>query len=242
MVNYMVKFIPHLNLKPLTNLTRKDVPWNWSAPEQEAFDTIKSQLTSTPVIALDNPDKELTVERDPSEFGIGSVLRQEGQPVSYASRMLTDTERRYAQIEKEMLALLFGLEKLHHYTFGRQTNIITDHKPRVTIVSKPMSKAPRRLQSMLVSALMYDFNLTYVPGKCIPVADALSPAPVNNNSGNSDFIFDKIDNLTFSPAKTKHTCEMRDVSQKDEEMRLLTQTISEDWPTHQNDIPLAVRQ
>ena len=119
MVNYMAKFMPHLNLKLLTHLTRKYVPWNWSAAEQEAFDTIKSQLTSTHVLALSNRDKELTVESDASEFGIGSVLRQEGQSVSYTSRMLTDTERRQAQIEKEMLALLFGLEKFHHYTFGR---------------------------------------------------------------------------------------------------------------------------
>ena len=64
---------------------------------------------------------------------------QGGRPIAYASRSLTETERRYAQIEKEMLAVTYGLEKFHHYTYGRDVKVITDHQPQVSIVKKTLS-------------------------------------------------------------------------------------------------------
>ena len=64
MVNYMANFLPKLYLKPLTNLTKKEVPWNWSTAENDAFENIKSQLTTAPVLAFYNPCKELTLEND----------------------------------------------------------------------------------------------------------------------------------------------------------------------------------
>ena len=74
MVNYMAKFLPKLYLKPLTNLTKKEVPWNWSTAENDAFENIKSQLTTAPVLVFYNPSKELTLENDVSDYGIGSAL------------------------------------------------------------------------------------------------------------------------------------------------------------------------
>ena len=107
MVNYMAKFLPDLAamMKPLTNLTKRNMPWNWSTAEQKAFDVIKSKLTSAPVLTFYDTNKALTLENDASDYGIGSVLKQEGRPIAFASRTLTDTERNYAQIEKEMLAV-----------------------------------------------------------------------------------------------------------------------------------------
>ena len=69
----------------------------------------------------------------------------EGKPVAFGSRALSSVERNYAQIEKEMLVVLFSLQRFHHYTYGRLTHVITYHKPIETIVQKPLSKAPRRL-------------------------------------------------------------------------------------------------
>ena len=144
MVNYMAKFLPDLAamMKPLTNLTKRNMPWNWSTAEQEVFDVIKSKLTSAPVLVFYDTNKALTLENDASDYGIGSVLKQEGRPIAFASRTLTDTERNYAQIEKDILAVTYGLEKFHHYTFGRKLTVVTDHKPLVTIKHKPLYKAP----------------------------------------------------------------------------------------------------
>ena len=79
-------------------------------------------------------------------------MLQDGRPIAFASRMLTDTECRYAKIEKEMLAVTYGLEKFNQYTYGRQVTVKTDHKPLVSIVAKPLMKAPKRLQSPLLGS------------------------------------------------------------------------------------------
>jgi len=105
-------------------------------------------ITQTPVLAFYDPTKDLTIENDACKYGLGSVLLQQGKPIAYASRSLSDAETRYAQIEREMLALVFGLEKFYHYVYGRHVDIITDHKPLVSIVKKPLSSAPRCLQGL----------------------------------------------------------------------------------------------
>ena len=70
---------------------------------------------------------------------------QEGKALGFASRTLSPAEQNYSQIEKEMLALTFGMQKFHHYTYGRDTTAITDHQPLIPIFNKPISKAPKRL-------------------------------------------------------------------------------------------------
>lgn len=76
---------------------------------------------------------ELILQCDASETGLGAALTQNGRPVAYGSRALTQTERGYAQIEKECLAIVFGMEKFHQYTYGRPVNVQSDHKPLETI-------------------------------------------------------------------------------------------------------------
>ena len=149
MVNYLGRFLPNLSdvLVPLHMLTKKDIPWTWSETQQCAFNKVKELITNAPVLTFYHPSKELVLENDASEYGLGSALFQSGKPVAYASRTLTDTEKRYAQIEKEMLAVTFGLEKFHHYTYGRETSVFSDHKPLESIVVKPLYKAPKRLQN-----------------------------------------------------------------------------------------------
>ena len=77
-----------------------------------------------------------------SQKGLGAALLQDGRPIAYASRSLSDTEQRYAQIEKEMLAIVFALEKFNQYTFGRHVRVSSDHKPLESIPSKPLAVAP----------------------------------------------------------------------------------------------------
>ena len=81
-------------------------------------------LTETPVLAYFDPGKEVVLKVDSSKDGIGAVLLQDGRPVEYASRSLTASERNWAQIEKEALSVLYGLERFDQYTYGRNN----DHK------------------------------------------------------------------------------------------------------------------
>ena len=86
-------------------------------------------ITSTPVIVYYDPDRSLEIQCDSSQSGLGPVLMQEDRPVTYASRALTPVETGYAQIEKEMLAILYSMGKFHQYTFGCHTKLYSDHKP-----------------------------------------------------------------------------------------------------------------
>ena len=87
----------------------------------------------------------LEIQCDSSQSGLGAALMQNGHPIAYASRALTETESRYAQIEKEMLAIVFSIEKFNDFTFGRRTVVHTDHKPIESIFMKPLHRAPFRM-------------------------------------------------------------------------------------------------
>ena len=127
MVNYLAKFLPNRcdAMQRLVNLN-KDTPWTWSETEQTAFDNIKGLVSNTPILSFYDPNKYLTLENEASNY-----LLQESKPIAYVSCRLTDTERRYAQIEKKMLAIVYGLQKFHHYIYGRSLNVITDYSPLV---------------------------------------------------------------------------------------------------------------
>ena len=235
MVNYLAKFLPNITelMNPLLNLLKKDVPWNWSSSQQKSFDSVKEAIMTAPVLAYYDPGKPLTLEDDACEYGIGSALLQGGKPIAFASRSLSDSERRYAQIEKEMLAVTYGLEKFHHYTFGRQVFVVTDHKPLVSISNKPLSKAPKRLQTLLMIAQRYTFELRWSPGTEIPVADVLSRAPVQNPSEE-----ELIHCVTDNGLRDERLQQIRDATATDQSLTILGEIILKGWPNQKDGVPM----
>ena len=151
-------------MEPLRRLTQTGVEWYWGDAEEKAFDEVKQLVTRAPVLVYYSPDKELIIQCDASSLGLNAVLMREGHPLDHASRALTDPETRYATIEKEMLAIIFALEKWHQYVYGRHVVIKTDHKPLKFIAKKPLDRAPKRLQGMLFRSLAYDIDIQYTPG------------------------------------------------------------------------------
>ena len=149
---------------------------------------------------------------------------------------MTETECRYAQTEKEMLAVIFGLSKFHHFTFGRKVKVIHDHSLLVTTANKPLSKAPKRLQGMLLRAQLYDYSIFYQPGSTIPVVDVLSRDPLSHSEPEEETIH----NLTHVHVKEKPCKEIRERS-TDEEMSKLKETIMSGWPVHKDNVPTEIR-
>ena len=98
-----------------------------------ALQQIKQTISSAPVLTFYDPEKENLIQADASLKGLGCVLLQDGKPVHYASRSLTDTESRYSNIERELLAVCWALEKFNHYVYGKEVIIKTDHKPLESI-------------------------------------------------------------------------------------------------------------
>ena len=105
---------------------------------------------------------------------------QRNRVVAYPRRALSETEKRYAQIEKELLSVVFGLQKFDHYVYGRTVFVDTDHKPLILIFKKPLLQAPKRLQRMLLQLQRYNMSLDYRRGKEMHVADTLSRATVSD--------------------------------------------------------------
>jgi len=178
MVQYLAKFLPNLanDLTPLRNLTRKGMPWEWTADCERVFHTVKQKMTNVPILAYYNPDDKLTLQADSSKDVIAAVLLQQGKPIEFASRALTPAERNWAQIEKEALTVLLGLERFHQYTYGRPVEVVNDHKPIQAILQKLLSQAPKRIQALLMRLNHYDINFVYAPGNTLLLADTLSRA------------------------------------------------------------------
>ena len=110
MAQYIARFLPSLaaTLEPIRALTRKDMPFVWSKECDDAFNTLKKNLSESPCLPYFDPSKEVEIQAHSSKHGIGAVILQEGHPIEYASRALTPSERNWAQIEKEALAVLYG--------------------------------------------------------------------------------------------------------------------------------------
>ncbi len=179
MVNYLAKFLPLLSdmTQPLRDLDDKDVEWCWLEQHEQAFRTVKEYLIKASVLAYYDITKEVTIQCDASETGLGAVLLQNDQPIAYASRALTDTETRYAQIEKELLAIVWATNKFDQYILGRDiVHIESDHQPLKAIFAKPIHKSPKRLQRVLMALQNYTLDIQYKKGSLMWISDTLSRA------------------------------------------------------------------
>lgn len=178
MVTYVSRYIPNFAdiSFPYRQLLKKDVPWNWAEAQQAAFDKLKCLITNAPVLSHYDQSKPLVIQTDASSKGLGSCLLQDGHPICFASRALSDCETRYAQIEKELLAIVFACEKFHMYIYGREILVQSDHRPLESLFKKTLTSTTPRLQRMLLRLTRYYLNVQYTPGKLMYIADALSRA------------------------------------------------------------------
>ena len=192
MVNQMGKFSPNIAEigKPLRELLSSKRAWIWGPEQERAFKALKEELTKPTVLALYDPKAKSKVSADASSFGLGAVLLQESdggnwRPVAYASRSLSETERRYAQIEKEALATVWSCEKFSDYLLGSHFLVETDHKPLVPLLgSKHLSDLPPRVLRFRLRLARFNYTISHVPGKLLYTADTLSREPIQEKKSN----------------------------------------------------------
>ena len=129
LLNYYGKFVPKLStlLAPLHRLLQKTATWTWGPDQQQAFDRVKEALTSDRVLAHYDPSLPLILACDASPHGVGAVLSHRlpdgtEKPVAFISRSLGPAEKKYSQLDKEGLAIIFGVRRLHQYLVGRHFN------------------------------------------------------------------------------------------------------------------------
>ena len=148
--------------------------------------TLKKNLSESPCLAYFDATKEVVIQVNSNKHGIGAVLFQEGRPVEYASRALPPSERDWAQIEKEALSVLYGLERFDQYTYGRPVKVENDRKPLAAILRKPFRQAPKRLQDIMMRYYRYDIQFVFVKGTNLLIADTLSRAHQENTRDNQN--------------------------------------------------------
>ena len=238
MVNYLSRFPPNLSdvMKPLRDLTHKDVEWCWSDTQEQAWSEVKNLITSAPVLSYYKPNEPLEVQCDSSQAGLGAALMHGGHPTAYASRVLTETESRYIQIEKEMLAIVFAMEKFNNYMFGGKTVVFSDHKPLESILKKPLHHAPKRLQGMIIRLQKYDLEVKYEKGNKMFLEGILSraflPAAEQDESE-----FETINMIKYLAVSEERLLQIQRDTEADKSLQVLKVVIQKGWPEHKSNLP-----
>lgn len=190
LVNHYRKYVPQMSTLcyPLNQLLHKGKEFHWSAECNEAFLQIREILTSPQVLTHYDPQKPMLLAVDASPVGLGAVIShqtpQGERPIAYASRSLTVAEKNYSQIEREGLAIIFGLNKFHQYLFGRHFTLITDNKP-LSLILGPKKGIPTiaaaRIQRWAVQLAAYTYEVKHRSARQNENADALSRLPLKND-------------------------------------------------------------
>lgn len=245
MINYLGKFIPNLSNEtaPLRLLLEKDNMWSFDKPQKEAVQRLKNLVTQSPILKYFDPVLPIRVSSDASTLGLGAMLEQKHNdnwaPVAFASRSLTPAERNYCPLELEMLSIVFACEHFHEFLYGQRFLVNNDHKPLKTIVTKPIAKAPPRIQRFLMRLQKYDFEIAYTQGKLMHVADTLSRAALTNNTpeiSDKEINFFVHSIMSSIPISDKRQQQLTTETANDETLQKLKQQIMIGWPQHRHNL------
>ncbi|XP_078000810.1 uncharacterized protein LOC144453400 [Glandiceps talaboti] len=185
LANYYRKFVPNFAAiaVPLTDLTRKGQPKrvNWGESQERAFKLLKEILSREPVLRLPDFEKTFILRTDASDVGLGAVLMQEFDdgkfPLAYASRKLHPREKSYSVIERECLAIIWAMQKLQQYLYGREFILETDHQPLIYL--KRAKVANSRLMRWALYLQSFNYRIVAIKGSMNIGADYLSRSITN---------------------------------------------------------------
>ena len=243
MANQLGKFSCQLAdlTQPPRELLSSKKAWLWGPEQETAFTRVKEELSKPTVLALYQPGSETKIAADASSYGLGAVLLQRTantwKPVAYASRALSETEKRYAQIEKEGLAVTWACTKFTDYILGCKFMIESDHKPLIPLLNtKHLDSLPPRILRFRLRLAKFDYTVFHVPGKLLYTADALSraptspPTPTEDDSLQEDaelFVRTVVSSL---PASKGRLAEYQKAQLEDYTLTLVREYCHKGWP------------
>ena len=171
-------------------------------------------------------------------------------PLHSPQKSLSTAQANYSNIERETLALIFGITRFHTYLFGKSFKVHTDHKPLAMIWDKPLTSAPPRLQRLLIKIQGYNFDIEYKPGNTMLLSDTLSRLP--NQSKNKEIPLDlridgvnledidsQMDLINFGSAKQ---CALQEETHKDPTLIELRKMVNTGWLETIKEVPDNLRQ
>lgn len=239
LLTYYNKFLPNMAslLAPLYDLLSKDSRWVWGPKQQEAFDKSKLALQQAKMLTHFDPTKPLRLECDASPHGIGAVLSHRvgsiDKPIGFRSRRLSKAERNYSQLEREALALVFGVTKFRDYLLGRSFILVTDHKPLVGLFREDRPTplmAAARIQRWALLLGAHQYQIEYKPGPDNQNADALSRLPLNTPEEVTEELPEYVHSLQQFDNTHLSSQVLRQMTSKDELLQTVTTFILNGWP------------
>ena len=241
MVNQLSKFQPQIAelSKPLRDLLSWRCHWLWYVGQQQAFVVLKENLVSTPTLAHYDARRQTTLSSDASSYRLGAVLlllqdNEEWRPVAYASRAMSPTEQRYAQIEKGCPS--------HAQVNASQTTLLgcsaeSDRKPLVPMLSTMnLEELPARVQRFRMWMMRFSYTISHVPGWSLYTADTLSRSPIDRTLTKGDEELERavqafVDStVKYLPSTEDRLEELRSQEQQDEVTKSLIDYCSQGWP------------
>ena len=248
MINQLGKFTPNLAemTQPLHELLSKKRTWMWGPAQTKAFNQVKQELARPITLALYDLIAETKISADASSHGLGAVLMQKvnevWNPIAYASRSMSEAEKRYAQIEKEALATTWACEKFSAFILGKCIEIEIDHQPLVPLLgAKHLDSLPPRVLRFRLRLDCFNYNIQHIQGKALYTADTLSRAPIDHPTSAHSVILQELAELNANsttahiPASTRRLDIYRRAQSDDPICQLLFQYCQNGWP-HKKDI------
>lgn len=185
---------------------------------------VKKLIMSTEVLALFDPNKPTMVQKDASSAGLGCVLMQEGRPIAFASRTLSKSEVKYAQIEKELLAITFACDRFNF-------TVESDHKPLESLMKRDIDDVAMRLQRMMIKLLRYaKMQVVFKPGKEMYIADCLSRAQVDEIEEDTEITTAVHSVIKRACVSEDNLLLYRELLAKDENLVRICEFVDEKWP------------
>lgn len=233
MANYLIKYIPRLSeiVSPLRCLIKNNVEFLWTSEHTKAFNKLKVVISNLPTLKIFDPKLPVVIQCDASQSGLGGCLLQLGQPIAFCSRSLSDSETRYAQIEKEYLAICFSLNKFHQFIYGKSIVVESDHKPLIGVQEKDISKISSRLQRMKLKILKYKFKIKYIPGSKMYISDLLSRSYIKDKVNDDPDLKEIVHCIEAEiPISVNRMEDIREKTERDMNLKLVKKFCSEGWP------------
>lgn len=245
LANYMNKFIPDLATlaEPLRELTKKDVKFEWSSKHNDVFEKIKTNLAAAVKLGFFDVTDKTMVMADASPTGLGAVLLQSSSEgdmriISFASKSLTDTERRYCQTEREALALVWSVERFSTYLYGRPFDLMTDCKA-LQYLFTPRSRPCARIERWVLRLQSFDYQVMHIPGPQ-NIADCLSRLSTVSAKAfdlNEELVIREIAVMSGSAVALKWK-EIKEESEKDKEISEVRRILKHE---NEENLPLAFK-
>lgn len=236
--NWYSQFVENYadTIAPLTNLLKQGNRWRWTGVEQRAFELVKNALVTSPKLSPPDYSKPFCLQTDASEIGAGAVLFQRGDRpeerriVSYASKKFSETQTRYAAVERECLAVIWATDKFRPYLESRRFELLTDNSALTWLHRAKDNNSKLTRWSLQLANL--DFITVHVPGIKNEAPDLLSRDPAPGPTVNEERLEEKlvgapVTSTTNMDLETDRIFSM--VNNHDSDETPLTATTLEKW-------------